>query len=191
MSDPTLRRLAWSLRGVSILLAGAGAYLQSRSGPNPLIQAESVTISFDLILTSVVLAALLLSLPATFLILLFPNGHVPSRRWRFVARLLAATIAFECLLLFVVPWESLDFPLSNPVGIDAIGDVGETVFNIGLGVLLLGMEACVILLLGLTYTGVVLTIQTVLPVDDDSPLVVAMVKPAHCSLWLKSTGTGA
>jgi signal transduction histidine kinase len=54
----------------------------------------------------------------TFLFLLFPDGHLPSRRWRLIAWIAAAVIA----ALFVVgaftegPMGDVDPPLRNPVG---------------------------------------------------------------------------
>lgn len=327
MRDRTLSRIAWSLTGVSILLAIAGAILQANSAANPFIRAEVVTISVDLLLTSVGLAALgslvaarqphnalgwlfcsialinglswtagwyagyaistvpgglpipyfaawlstwvwflLFSLPATFLFLLFPDGRLPSLRWRHLSRVLAVTIAIECLLLMFSPWDTFDIPLANPIGIESLGAVGESLFNLGLVVLLVGMVACLaslvfrfraadhaqraqlktvgfgavvvavamvsdfvlpapwdafiivigtavfiasfmmailryrlydidriisrtlayslaVLLLGLAYVGVVLTIQAVLPIDDNSPLVVAMSTLAVVALF--------
>ena len=35
----------------------------------------------------------IVAIPATFLILLFPDGHLPSPRWRWFARLLGASMA--------------------------------------------------------------------------------------------------
>ena len=58
--------------------------------------------------------------PATFLLLLFPDGHLPSRRWRPIAWTAAAGIAGTLATSWVVPGPLADFPnLSNPYGIDS------------------------------------------------------------------------
>jgi signal transduction histidine kinase len=61
--------------------------------------------------------------PVTFLLLLFPEGHLPSPRWRWFAWALAAgmTIAFFAILFSPGPLTDSPFPdLQNPLGIEAI-----------------------------------------------------------------------
>ena len=58
-------------------------------------------------------------MPTTFLLLLFPDGHLLSRRWRPVAWCAAAGIAggFVAEVLHAGPIE--DFPqVTNPIGVD-------------------------------------------------------------------------
>ena len=58
--------------------------------------------------------------PPTFLLLLFPDGHLPSRRWRPVAWAAAAGIAGTLVTDWLVPGTLEDFPdLRNPYGIDS------------------------------------------------------------------------
>jgi hypothetical protein len=58
-------------------------------------------------------------IPPTFLILLFPDGHLPSPRWRPVAWTAAFGIGATLVTSWVVPGPLADFPdVDNPFGID-------------------------------------------------------------------------
>jgi len=58
--------------------------------------------------------------PPTFLLLLFPDGHMPSLRWRPVAWAAAAGIAGTLATAWVVPGPLADFPsVRNPYGINS------------------------------------------------------------------------
>ena len=62
-------------------------------------------------------------LPVTFLLLLFPEGHLPSPRWRWFAWALGASmcVAFLAILLSPGPLTESPFPdLQNPLGIEAL-----------------------------------------------------------------------
>ena len=62
-------------------------------------------------------------LPVTFLLLLFPDGHVPSPRWRWFAWGLGVglTVVFFSILLDPAPMQESPIPASpNPIGIEAI-----------------------------------------------------------------------
>jgi hypothetical protein len=54
---------------------------------------------------------------ATFLLLLFPDGHLPSRRWRLLAWMSALTLGVAVVGLAVTPGRIEDTDVSNPVGI--------------------------------------------------------------------------
>jgi signal transduction histidine kinase len=62
-------------------------------------------------------------LPVTFLLLLFPDGHLPSPRWRWFAWGLgvALTILFFAILLGPGVMEEAPVPARNPLGIESIG----------------------------------------------------------------------
>jgi signal transduction histidine kinase len=58
-------------------------------------------------------------LPMTFVLLYFPNGHLPSPRWRFVAWSAALGLALAVLVVMLYPdtLEGLDMQNANPFGI--------------------------------------------------------------------------
>ncbi|MDP9241830.1 MAG: histidine kinase, partial [Actinomycetota bacterium] len=66
------------------------------------------------------------ALPVTFLLLLFPDGHLPSPRWKWFARILGAGLAivFLSILLFPGKLEATNVPkVQNPLGIEALRPV--------------------------------------------------------------------
>ena len=63
-------------------------------------------------------------LPVTFLLLLFPDGHLPSPRWRWFAWALGIglTVVYFAILLDPGPLQESPAPnLPNPLGIEALG----------------------------------------------------------------------
>jgi signal transduction histidine kinase len=66
----------------------------------------------------------LVTLPTTFLLLLFPDGRLPSPRWRRFAWAVGVGLVLVVLLIFLSPGPLTDsgFPqLRNPFGIEAVG----------------------------------------------------------------------
>jgi signal transduction histidine kinase len=65
----------------------------------------------------------IVALPATFLLLLFPDGHLPSPRWRWFARVLGVALCIVVLAILLSPGPMTDtgYPdLANPLGVEAI-----------------------------------------------------------------------
>jgi signal transduction histidine kinase len=67
-------------------------------------------------------------LPVTFLLLLFPDGHLPTRRWRWFARILAASLVIDFLVIVLAPGrfgdEVAEFAnYRNPLGVEGLRTV--------------------------------------------------------------------
>ena len=68
----------------------------------------------------------IVGLPATFLLLLFPDGHLPSPRWRWFAWVLGASMVITFLAILFGPgrFEESAFPnVQNPLGAEALRPV--------------------------------------------------------------------
>ena len=78
---------------------------------------------------------------ATFVLLLFPDGRLPSRRWRPVAWLAASALVLAFLGVALAPGLIEDTNLSNPFGVPGGGRVLEVVAGIGLGLILVSILA--------------------------------------------------
>jgi hypothetical protein len=83
--------------------------------------------------------ALGIGLASTFLLLLFPTGRLPSRRWRPVAWLAAAGLLLAVPGLALSPGPLEDFPIENPVGVPG----AEAAAGLGLLVLVVAMLASI------------------------------------------------
>ena len=68
----------------------------------------------------------IVAIPVTFLLLLFPDGHLPSPRWRWFARVLGASMVIVFLAILLTPGtlDESPFPnVQNPLGIEALRPV--------------------------------------------------------------------
>ena len=72
----------------------------------------------------------------TFLLLLFPHGRLPSRRWRPVVWISTGAVALGVAVLMVLPWDRLDvdLPAENPFEIEAARAIEAAVFVAWIGV---------------------------------------------------------
>jgi MFS family permease len=110
--------IGWILLAVAVstgLGALAGAYADrwlARGGPAALGETAAWYASLSWIPFILV--------PCTFLLLLFPDGHLPSRRWRWVAWCAGAGIVGGLVMTGVAPGPLEDYPqLQNPYGIES------------------------------------------------------------------------
>jgi hypothetical protein len=62
-----------------------------------------------------------------FLDLLFPDGKLPSARWRWFARFTIAAVILGALLTAISPGPILQLPLRNPLGIEGLPSVSRMV----------------------------------------------------------------
>ena len=85
----------------------------------------------------------------TFLLLLFPHGRLPSRRWRPVAWLSSGATALGVAVLMVLPWGLLDpgLPAENPFEIEGARAVEFAAFAVWIGVGMAGMALSVFVLI--------------------------------------------
>ena len=67
-------------------------------------------------------------LPITFLLLLFPDGHLPSPRWRWFAWTIGVGISLVYLVILLGPGTLEESPVkgaTNPLGVQALGPILE------------------------------------------------------------------
>ena len=75
------------------------------------------------------------ALPATFLLLIFPDGHLPSPRWRWFARVLAAGMVLGSIGILFSPDRIEGFPgVTNPFGVASLDALQLGIFMIPIGV---------------------------------------------------------
>ena len=103
---------AWGLGGLGDNYARYALLVNPGSLPSP---AMGATVSSNVWVPA-------LGLMGTFLILLYPDGHVPSPRWRPVAWLSAATVLTLTVVSYLTPGELVDAPtsgLTNPLALES------------------------------------------------------------------------
>jgi hypothetical protein len=77
-----------------------------------------------------------------FLILLFPDGHLPSRRWRWVGWFAASATVYVYLAGTFTPGEIAGLGVENPLGVSFLGGrVGHTVL-LSLVIIPVGIGLC-------------------------------------------------
>jgi hypothetical protein len=125
--------LGWIMLAAGIAYSVAGfatAWLEEYATPRT---AESLPV---LLLGWITTWAWLIGpfISVTFLLLLFPDGHVPSRGWRHVARAVGIGIAMMVVGNAITPGPmDLDaaVQIDNPLGIESLDEVLEVVVLIG------------------------------------------------------------
>jgi hypothetical protein len=123
LSRQPANRIGWILMIIGLLTAeplGAyGSYALSRDLPGG---------ALAIVLHGVMWAPQIVTMGA-FLLLRFPDGRLPTRRWRWVEWLAGATLLGAVLILVLTPGDLADlgYPgIPKPLGIDALADVLNT-----------------------------------------------------------------
>jgi len=115
--------LSWLMAGIGVslgldaLLSSYGSYA-IHGGIGRGTDLGAVALVIDSVMWVPIVA-----LPATFLILLFPTGHLPSPRWRWFARLLGAGFVLFFVAAVFYPGSLADsgYPnVQNPLGVQAL-----------------------------------------------------------------------
>jgi len=84
-------------------------------------------------------------LPTSFLLLLFPDGQLPSRRWRPVAWTAAGILAAVTVANALIPGPLNSLPrFANPLGIDMLAGVLDRVFTVAGPLYLIVTASCVV-----------------------------------------------
>lgn len=83
-----------------------------------------------------------LGLGATLLLLLFPDGRLPSPRWRPVAWVASTCLTVLPLTLILTPGRIQDYPVQNPAGISGAGPALEAIAGVALLGLLVTIPLC-------------------------------------------------
>jgi hypothetical protein len=123
----------WAVGGLGDAYATYGLTLQPGSLPLATVGAT----------VSNAIWAPALGVMGTFLLLRFPDGRLPGRRWRSLERLSGAVLVSLTTLLLVSPGRLMEGALAgeeNPLGVDALRPVSEAV----LGVLLVALTVCIV-----------------------------------------------
>jgi len=129
--------LVWGLTGVADSYATYGLAVDPGSLPGPDVVAALNEGTW----------APGLGLMGTFLILLFPDGHLPSPRWRPVAWLCAVTIVMVTLAIDLLPGRLEESPvptLDNPIALESAQPVLMTALIVFLPLLPLCIFACAV-----------------------------------------------
>jgi len=131
--------LVWGLGALADNYATYGLLVRPGSVPGPAVVAALNEGSW----------APWIGLMGTFLILLYPDGHLPSPRWRPLAWLSGATIVVVTLTITFLPGRLEDGPvptLMNPLGSRATAPVLYVLLGIFLPLLPLCIVACAVAL---------------------------------------------
>jgi hypothetical protein len=136
--------------GWVLMLSGLGYAVAGLTGSyaeNELVRADPGPGSTAAAWVSAWMWMLAIAPAATFGLLLFPDGRLPSPRWRKVAWLAAAALGAIVVGIAVAPGRLEGFPIDNPLGVDALGDAPDLVAGaagIGLIVAVAGSVASVV-----------------------------------------------
>jgi signal transduction histidine kinase len=119
--------LSWLVLGIGATI-GLGSVLESYGGYAVNGGIGGRTAGLIAVALDTPLWVPVVGLPATFLLLLFPDGHLPSPRWRWSARILAVSMVIIYLSIVLHPGrfgeEAEEFAnFQNPLGVEWLRSV--------------------------------------------------------------------
>ncbi|HVF08937.1 MAG TPA: sensor histidine kinase [Actinomycetota bacterium] len=124
------------------------------------------------------------AVPATFLLLLFPDGHLPSRRWRWFARVLALGMVLASIGIIFTPGEVQEYPgVENPIGVADL-----QILSLGLSILPIGVVGAVISLILRYRQSQADERQQIRWVAAAAAIVGAMYTTALIATWVTDSG---
>lgn len=114
--------LSWIMLGIGVAI-GVGGFLESYGGYAVHGGIGGRTLGLIAVSLNTPMWVPIVGLPVTFLLLLFPDGHLPSPRWRWFARILGASMAITYLTIVLVPGKFGDEAeafanFRNPLGVE-------------------------------------------------------------------------
>jgi hypothetical protein len=127
----------WGVGGLGDNYATYGLLVDPGSVPGPAVGA----------LVASGIWAPAIGLMGTFLILLYPDGHLPSPGWRPVAWLSGVTILTLTIVLYLYPGELVEAPtpgLTNPLALESAQPVLEAALGVLLPLFALCFVACAV-----------------------------------------------
>jgi signal transduction histidine kinase len=119
--------LSWLMLGIGVAI-GVGSFLPSYGAYAVQGGIGGRTVGLIAVALDSPMWVPIVVLPVTFLLLLFPNGHLPSHRWRWFARILAVSLVVVYLGIVLTPGEFGDeveefANFRNPLGVESLRPV--------------------------------------------------------------------
>jgi signal transduction histidine kinase len=114
--------LSWVMLGIGVAI-GLGGFLGSYGGYAVHGGIGGRTLGLIAVSLNTPMWVPIVGLPVTFLLLLFPDGHLPSPRWRWFARILAVSLVVVYVDIVLAPGKFGDEAeafanLRNPLGVE-------------------------------------------------------------------------
>ncbi len=141
--------LGWIMLGIGVAM-GVGGFLGSFGSYAVHGGIGGRTLGLIAVALNTPMWVPVVGLPVTFLLLLFPDGHLPSSRWRWFARILAVSLVVVYVDIVLAPGkfgeEAEAFAnFQNPLGVESLRPVLEIAL-VSLAMLPIGVICSVIAL---------------------------------------------
>ena len=129
--------VGWLLSAVGICIS-LSIFASAYAGLALVIQPGSWPAGLFAAWLNGIVGVLALILGGPVLILVFPDGRLPSARWRPAAIVLGIGTILSMVAPAVAPGPLGDFPVSNPVGVDALAGLAQPLDGLVTGLLVIG-----------------------------------------------------